>query len=64
MIDVLCLTIEVVFPINHMKELIFQEHLLLTEEVPLIIVVMIVDYREEGDILKREEDLQREILKQ
>ena len=60
MIGKLCLTIEVVFHITHLKESILQEHLLLTGEIPPIIVVMIVDCREEGDMLMREEDLQRE----
>ena len=60
MIGASCLTIEAVFHIIHMKKSILQEHLLLTGEIPLIIVVMIVEYREEGDILMREEDLQRE----
>ena len=60
MIGKSCLTIEVVFLIIHMKESILQEHLPLTGEIPPIIIVMTVDYREEGDILMREEDLQRE----
>ena len=60
MIGILCLTIEAVFHIIHMNESILQEHLLLTGEIPLIIVVMIIDYREEGNTLMREEDLQRE----
>ena len=43
-----------------MKESILKEHPPLTGEIPPIIVVMTVDYREEGDILMREEDPQRE----
>ena len=60
MIGKSCLMIEAVFNIIHMKESILKEHLPLTGEIPQIIVVMIVDYREEGDILMREEDPQRE----
>ena len=58
MIGESCLKIEAVFTIIHMKESILKEHLPLTEEIPPIIVVMTVDYREEGDILMREEDPQ------
>ena len=43
-----------------MKESICKEHLLLTEEIPLIIVVITVDSREEEDMLMRKVDLQRE----
>ena len=43
-----------------MKESICKEHLPLTGEIPLIIVVITVDSREEEGMLMREVDLQRE----
>ena len=54
MIGESCLTIEAVFHIIHMKEFILKEHLLLTGEIPPIIVVMTVDYREEDPQRERE----------
>ena len=50
MIGIVCLKIEAVFNIIHMKESKLKEHLLLIGEIPPIIVVITVDYGEEEDI--------------
>ena len=58
--DKLCLKIEAVFHHIYRKESICKEHLPLIGEIPLIIVVITIDPREEEGMIMREVDLKRE----